>query len=172
MVDTQFCVADRSSSAASVSPSPSLAGESKATKRRSLVWKFFEFNETTGKSVCQVPLSGEEPCGVNVPGKFATNLKQHLSKSHPEEHAQVLRMEAAIKRAKEEAGASKISGISHKASATTSKQLTLSQSLSSGKHYKKESERYLMITRNLAVFVGSNNVANRNCRVSRSPSCA
>ena len=70
-------------------------------------------------------------------------------------------MEAAIKKAKEEAEASKISGISHKASATASKQLTLSQSLSAGKHYKNESERYLMITRKLAVFVGSSNVAKR-----------
>lgn len=125
------------------------------------MWKFFNFDETTGKSICQVQLSGEKPCGVDVPGKFPTNLKQHLSKSHPEEHAQVLRMEAAIKRAKEEAEASKITGVSHKASATASKQLTLSQSLSAGKHYKKESERYLTITRKLAVFVGSNNVANR-----------
>ena len=59
---------------------------------------------------------------------------------------------------KREAEASKISGISHKASAKASKQLTLSQSLSSGKYYKKD---YLMITRKLAVFVGSSNIANR-----------
>lgn len=151
-------MADRSSSAASVSPCPSFTGES--SKKRSPAWKFFDFDETAGKSVCQVRLSGEETCGVTIPGKYPTNLKQHLRKSHPEEHAQVLRMEASIKKAKDEAEALKIS-ISHKASATASKQLTLSQSLSGGKHYKKESERYTMITRKLAVFVGSSNVANR-----------
>ena len=66
---TSGSMADPSSSAASVSLSPSVTGES--SKRRSPVWKFFEFNETTGKSVCQV---GEEPCAVTIPGKFPTNL--------------------------------------------------------------------------------------------------
>ena len=71
-----------------------------------------------------------------------------------------MEIEASIKKAKDEAE-SKRAEICHKsAAAATSKQLTLTQTLSASKQYKKESERYRIITRKLAIFVGSNNVAN------------
>ena len=63
------------------------------------------------------------------------------------------------KKAKEEAE-SKCAQICYKAAVAASKQLTLTQSLSASKQYKKESERYQTITRKLAIFVGSNNVTN------------
>ena len=150
-----------STSDLSVSPCPSGYSDTPAVTNKSLrspVWKYFKFVEAIGKSVCQVVGTDGEVCSQNISGKFPTNLKQHLRSKHPNEHSAVLEVDASIKKAKDEAEL-KRAQICHKAAAATaSKQLT--QPLSAGKQYKKESERYQTITRKLAIFVGSNNVAN------------
>ena len=151
-----------SSSTAFVSPSLSVTGEHSTRPSRSVrspVWNFFEYDATTENSVCQVELSEHVICAHSISGKYPTNLKQHLKRCHPEAHSQVLQVESSIKKAKSEVKAKRCSS-SHKAAATSSKQLNLSQALSSGKKYRKESDRYQAITKKLAVFVGSSNVAN------------
>ena len=90
--------------------------------------------------------------------KYTTNLKYHIKNKHPKEYSTILAIESTLKKAKEEAKAKR--AISHKASVTATKQLTLTESLSATKQYRKESEKYQSITLKLAIFVGSNNVAN------------
>ena len=79
---------DESASAESRSSvSPSLLGR----PRKSLVWKHFFFDSSSGKSVCQVPDSSTEDaedsssptlCGHPIQGKFPPNLRQHLKSCH------------------------------------------------------------------------------------------
>jgi len=92
-----------------------------------------------------------------ISGKYPSNLKQHLRKHHPPQYSEVLRMEEAAKDAKKEAESKKCA-----TSLKAAKQLTLAQSLSrgTGTVYKKESKQNGVITKKLAVFVGSPNVAN------------
>ena len=132
------------SSSASVSPTPSVTGAKRGSVR-SPVWNFFDFNEATGNSVCRVQLSDHgDKCAHIIGGKYPMNLKQYLRKSHPNEYSRVLKIESSAKKAKEEAQSRKFS-ISHKAGAMDSRQLTLSQSVASGKH-SEGSDRYQQIT--------------------------
>ena len=125
---------------------------------KSAVWKFFEYNAQIEKCVCQVIKSNssagaasDEVCGHCIAGKYPSNLKQHLRKHHPQQYSEVLKLEEAAKMAKEEAESKKCALL-----LKTAKQLTLTQST-----YKKDSEQHKLLTRKLAVFVGSSNVANR-----------
>ena len=151
----------------SVSPAPSIVSTSHGTLLgrllKSAVWKFFEYNAQIEKSVCQVIKSNssadaalDQVCGHCIAGKYPSNLKQHLRKHHPQQYSEVLKLEEAAKKAKEEAESKKCAR-----SLKTAKQLTLTQSLSTGTTYKKDSEQHKLLTRKLAVFVGSSNVANR-----------
>ena len=97
-------------------------------------------------------------CSQIINGKYTTNLRQHIKSKHPKEYSEILAIESTIKKAKEEAESKPV--ISHKVAATTAKQVVLAQSLSAGQHYLKESPIYQSIKRKLAVFVGSNYVAN------------
>ena len=125
---------------------------------RSPMWNYFTWEESTGKSVCQVTGADGNVCSQNITGKYTTNLKYHIKNKRPKEYSTILAIESTLKKAKEEAEAKR--AISHKASVTAAKQLTLTESLSATKQYRKESEKYQSITRKLAIFVGSNNVAN------------
>ena len=91
-------------------------------------------------------LSQNVTYGQNITSKNPTNLKQHLSSSHPEAHREEIEIEVATKKAKNEVEAKRCS-IFHKAGDITSKQLTMSQSLSAGKQYKKDSPHYQEIAR-------------------------
>ena len=146
------------SSSASLSPTPSVTGAKRGTVR-SPVWNFFSFNEATGNSACKVLLTNGDLCAHIIAGKYPTNLKQHLRKSHRNEYSQVLEIESSAKKTNEEAKSRKFS-ISHKAEAMAGRQLTLSQSVASGKHYVEGSDRYQQITRKLAIFIGGSNIAN------------
>ena len=80
----------------SVSPAPSIASVGHhatpvGRPLKSAVWNFFEFNPLTDKSVCQViqpdgSSSADEDrvCGHCIPGKYPSNLKQHLRKYRPQ----------------------------------------------------------------------------------------
>ena len=90
---------DESASAesrSSVSPSPL------GRPRKSLAWKHFVFDSSSGKSVCQVPDSSTEDaddssspalCGHVIPGKFPSNLRQHLKSRHGAVYQEMLRSE-------------------------------------------------------------------------------
>ena len=56
-------------------------------RRESCVWDFFEYNETTDKSQCLVvdEKSGKR-CNVNLSGKNTTNLINHISRFHKNQH--------------------------------------------------------------------------------------
>ena len=59
-------------------------------KRESIVWKYFEFNDESNKTICKV-LSGvskkdNSVRGFPISGKNTTNLKMHLLRYHLVEH--------------------------------------------------------------------------------------
>ena len=98
----------------SVSPAPSIVSTGHGTllgrPLKSAVWKFFEYNAQLEKSVCQVIKSNssadaalDQVCGHCIAGKYPSNLKQHLRKHHPQQYSEVLKLEEAAKKAKEEA---------------------------------------------------------------------
>jgi hypothetical protein len=64
------------------------------------VWDYFVFDQSTGKSTCQVDVQKEtgsdaveEKCGHSLDGKYPTNLKQHLKKEHPRLYTEFLAKE-------------------------------------------------------------------------------
>ena len=98
--------------------------------RKSLVWEYFKYDDQLKKSLCQVlksptssdsgRLSNPLVCGHEITGKYPTNLKQHLKKSHPGLYADLQKKEVQEKEQK-----SKQEAIKQKASLKLSKQLTL-----------------------------------------------
>lgn len=118
------------------------------------VWENFRFDIDTNKSTCTVKKLGEQKiCGKLIPGKFPTNLKNHLHSTHPQEFAAILQKEASDKKKKATKESER-----QQSSLKASHQLTLADSFKLGKHYDKSSSRNLEITRKLAIFVGSSNV--------------
>ena len=138
-------------------PSPlrdSDVGHSFGRPRKSPVWDYFNYDSNTNKSVCQILKSSTESssieeasaCGQSLAGKFATNLKSHLKKSHPKEYQQVLSREAMTKE--------KVA----KKPKRQESQMTLCEAIQ--RKYDTKSPRCQQITRKLAIFVGSTNVPN------------
>ena len=73
----------------SFASSTSPAGPGRPNK--SPVWDYFMFDQTNGKSICQIIINDvseatDETCGHSVRRKFPTNLKQHLKRVHPKEY--------------------------------------------------------------------------------------
>jgi len=89
-------------------------------------------------------------CGTEFSGKFPTNLKAHLKKSHPTVFQELVAKEAEKELAKKRAAA-----------ATVTLQPTIAETLSKSKPYERGSTRIIKITRKLAIFVGAGHVANR-----------
>lgn len=175
MTDTEVCSSDESGSVTgraatasrqgSLTPSPAPSTASLGHPRRSPVWDYFVFDKGTEKSIGQVevPLAADElrvgaevtvtgakVCGHAIAGKYPTNLKQHLKKAHSVEFKDVVRKE--VENAAKGKKPLKRKSIAHG-------QMTLGESFQ--RKYEKGSERYQFITRRLAFFVGSTNVANR-----------
>ena len=123
-------------------------------RRKSQVWQYFEFDADEKKSSCTVKTDNQQICGKQIPGKFPTNLKNHLRIAHPEVYAALLEKEEAEKKTKAEKECERKA-----ASLKVSHQLTLAESLKSGQTYEKSSRRQTEITKKLAIFVGSSNVA-------------
>ena len=159
--------ASSSKAALSLSPPSSTASvqqEPTATSgrhRKSLVWEYFEYDSLTNTSVCQIlsapPLdssSSGDICGHSVPGKFPTNLRQHLRTAHKSEFSEFTRREEKEKREKESQKATR-----QATSMKVSQQLTLAESIRPKNAYGKESDRYKLITKKLAIFIGSTNAA-------------
>lgn len=87
------------------SPSPSSATSTSFARqaigrpKQSPVWNYFVYVEDSDKSVCQVPVGlsdGSGVCGHAVSGKYPTNMKQHLKRSHKAEYDEVLRQESMV----------------------------------------------------------------------------
>ena len=127
--------------------------------RRSAVWEYFVYDSESDKSVCQIEIpaspgagsegtsDGKGLCGQSVPGKFPTDLKQHLKKHHPKQLQEVLDKE---KEQKAKPKGKKPIGPG---------QLTITQALEGKPLYGKDSDRYHKISKRLAVFIGSTNAA-------------
>ena len=98
--------------------------------------------------------SSGDICGHSVPGKFPTNLRQHLRTGHKSEFSELIRREEKEKREKESQKATQ-----RATSMKVSQQLTLAESIRPKNTYGKESDRYKLITKKLAIFIGSTNAA-------------
>ena len=149
----------------SVTPSPGLdTGSVIGRPRKSPVWDFFEYDSSTQKSLCQVMIPGdasssaESPgsdltrnmCGHAIAGKFATNMKNHLKKAHPNVYQEVI-LKAQAK-AKEKLQVKK----TKKTTSHDRSQMTIGEAFQ--RKYDTKSHRCQVITRKMAVFIGSTNV--------------
>ena len=141
-------MAQSSASGPSVSSASAKLTEQSSRYRRSLVWDYFYYDTDRNKSVCQIDVSGSV-CGKHISGKKPTNLKHHMKAAHPSILNEFLIREESIKKHKVQAKKSLIH------------QSTLKESLSKQTMYTKDGHQYKAITRKLAIFVGSSNVANR-----------
>ncbi len=93
-------------------------------------------------------------CGREIQGKFPTNLKQHIKKCHNEVYLELLKKEELKVKKEKKAEALKRSSLK------VSQQMTLVQSLKSKSVYSKDNPQFKLITRKLAIFIGTSNVAN------------
>ena len=50
--------------------------------RGSTLFDYFEYNEDKNKNVCTVTTTEGLQCLIKIAGKFPTNLRKHLGKSH------------------------------------------------------------------------------------------
>lgn len=120
--------------------------------RESTIWMYFFIDDSKGKSISQVLSSDGQVCGVEITGKYPTNLKAHLKAEHDDSYAELMKLdeEKREKQAKKK---------SHERS-SKSAQLSIEDTVKRTKKYNKESDRYKRISRKLAVFVAVDNVAN------------
>ena len=101
----------------------------------------------------------EEKCGVKISGKYPTNLRAHLRKCHPKEYEDV--QEKKVKENEKEKTKKKLQTTAGAGPSTQyGIQPTLVATLQMKKKYSKENEKYRKITRKLAIFIGTSNVAN------------
>ena len=134
--------------------------------KESVVWEHFVYDSDENKSVCQVIVSTsadsevEEKCGVKISGKYPTNLRAHLRKCHPKEYEEVQEKEKVKENEKEKTKKKLQTTAGAGPSTQYGIQPTLVATLQMKKKYSKESENYRKITRKLAVFIGTSNVAN------------
>ena len=125
------------------------------------MWEYFEYDPVTDKSFCQILTSVSsgsdviDICGTCVSGKFPTNLRQHLKKGHPTQYSELMVKEEKEKKEREE-----VESARRAKSLKVSQQLTLAESFQSKSVYSKDSVRYRLICRKLAIFIGSTNIAN------------
>ena len=95
-------------------------------RRKSTVWKHFDYCKESDTSVCTILMpTKEDPnkkCGKTLKGNYPTNLKKHLKKMHP---AILKEIEEAEKVSKK----NKRSGLQHK------EQITLENSLEHRNQY-------------------------------------
>ena len=140
---------------AEVSPGPSLA-QLPGRPKRSPVWEYFHYDSAEDRSICQVENPDTESlCGKSIAGKNPTNLKQHLKAVHPAVSKDVSGKEEDAKKLKLEKDRKKC-----QASLKHYQQSTIKESFSRQTMYGKDNKQYKAITRKLAIFVGSSNVAN------------
>ena len=120
----------------SPSPTPSPGATTRPGRpQKSSVWGYFTYDATEKHSVCLVEVTGmtDEPgpsavyqaCNHKIPGKFPTNLKTHIKKSHPGVYQVLLEKERANVEAKKEAEVA--------VAICPQKQLTLADAASTGK---------------------------------------
>ena len=112
----------------------------------SYVWDYFSYNQDAGRSTSTVLIgddSGKQQCATQFVGKYPTNLKNHLKKSHTTEFKEMEKKELARKEA-----------TTAREGKPTQVQPTIMQSLGMSKPYEHNSPRNLKIVRKLAVFVG------------------
>lgn len=111
------------------------SARSSSRPKQSPVWDYFVFDQSTGKSTCQVDVKKEtgsdaveEKCAHSLAGKYTTNLKQHLKKEHPRLYTEFLAKEE--EREKKQLSVSpNIPGSFKSSSKHGRQQLTLEQTL-------------------------------------------
>ena len=152
-----------SSRSFSTSPSPSTSGRGSVGRpRKSLVWDYFTYDFSSNKSMCQVSSESHSDaeatspisvCGHRITGKFTTNLRSHLKKSHTNCYKELVTKEESAKE-EELRGKTK----ADKGRAGPVKQSTLMEVMQ--RKYDKTSSRWQDITRKMAMFIATSNVPN------------
>ena len=133
-------------SARSAPPSPA---HTTTKVKRSLVWDYFSYYADSNKSVCQIEVRGSA-CGKHISGKNPTNFKQHMQCSHLPTLNEYLKRDETQKKCQSELQAKSLKP----------HQSTLKDVFSMHAPYSRDSHQYKVITRKLAIFVGSSNVAH------------
>ena len=144
-IDEEYSATASPSPSRSLSPSRSELAVGNSLLR-SPVWEHFKYDSSKDKSVCCISTGNSSSCGTKLKGKFPTNLKQHLKNKHPREIREVIDKDLKKKKEKGDKHPPKV------------KQATLHQVLK--QRYISDSQNYKIITRKLAIFLGSSNVAN------------
>ncbi len=93
-------------------------------KVESSVWKYYDYVTTTDKCRCLVPDKTGKVCGKEIAGRNCTNLKCHLSSSHPDAYAECI---SADKDKKSHAAVSKTSAMEKMSD--NKKQITIQQTM-------------------------------------------
>ena len=52
--------------------------------KESIIWDYFDYDESMGKSICRVQISNNTVCNVKLEGQNPSNLKTHLKAKHKE----------------------------------------------------------------------------------------
>ena len=128
------------------------------------IWDYFSYDEKEGHSVCMVKKKSrteehndDSLCSKTFKGKFTTNLKLHLKKEHAEEYKL---LEEEEKKKKERKRNNKRKAKSNYASSNLfSQQTNLTDIARQKKMYEVHSVKQRSITKRMAIFVGSSNVA-------------
>ena len=123
-------------------------------RRKSTVWKHFHYNKESDTSVCTILVpTTEDPdkeCGNKLKGNYPTNLKKHLKKMHPTVYKTIEEAEKVLKKKNQQQP--------HMARRSKA-QLSLENRLMQRNSYSESLTQYKAITRQLAIFVGSTNIA-------------
>lgn len=111
--------------------------------RESPVWNFYLYDSTKGKSICQVESGAAGTlCGLEINGKYPTNLKVHLKVKHQDSYIELCKLDEEVKeKTKQKPG--------HAGKPAT--QLSIEDAVKRTKKYTKESEKYQRITRKLCL---------------------
>uniref|UniRef100_A0A1X7UUK8 BED-type domain-containing protein n=1 Tax=Amphimedon queenslandica TaxID=400682 RepID=A0A1X7UUK8_AMPQE len=123
--------------------------------RSSCVWTYFKYMKEEDKSVCLVELDSGSHCGLSFKWKFLTNLKGHLKSKHPEQFKDLEENELQKNENKENKRQKSSKAVSK---TYTTSQRSLEDTIEGGRKYSVSSERHKAITRQMAIFMGSNNV--------------
>uniref|UniRef100_A0A1X7VBL9 DUF659 domain-containing protein n=1 Tax=Amphimedon queenslandica TaxID=400682 RepID=A0A1X7VBL9_AMPQE len=107
------------------------------------------------KSVCLVELHSGSHCGLSFKRKFPTNLQGHLKSKHPEQFKEL--EESELQKNEDRENKRKMSS---KAVSTTynTSQRSLEDTIEGERKYIVSSERHKAITKQMAIFIGFNNV--------------
>ena len=129
------------------------------------IWHYFSYDEKEGHSVCMVEKKSrteehndDSLCSKTFKGKFTTNLKLYLKKEHAEEYKLLEEEEKKKKKERKRDNGRKVKR-NYASSNSFPQQTNLTDIARQKKMYEVHSVKQRSITKKMAIFVGSSNVA-------------